>query len=197
LIQFGAYNARKILDLSAVLRPDHSLTCPALSESTFNTSIWLSVDQVILSLNLHRMEENLANASTLPEIQTTRPASEEADVYRPLNENTREIRLAHILPTQHEEVQVELQVVSLDDSPVYEALSYVWGDPGITKPIIVNGRQMNVTVSLEAAFRKFRQQADGAVVVIWADAICINQKDIQERGQQVSIMADIYRCASR
>ena len=143
------------------------------------------------------MEEHLADACSLQEMQITEPDSEETDVYHPLNKDTREIRLAHVLPTQHEDIHVELHVASLDSSPEYEALSYVWGHPGITKPIIINGRQMSATVSLEAAFRKFRQQAENAVVIIWADAICINQKDLQEREQQVSIIADIYRNAKR
>lgn len=31
--------------------------------------------------------------------------------------------------------------------------------------------------------------------MFWADSVCINQADIQERGQQVRLMKTIYRCA--
>ncbi len=30
---------------------------------------------------------------------------------------------------------------------------------------------------------------------VWADAVCINQNDLDERSSQVSIMADIYKAA--
>ena len=33
--------------------------------------------------------------------------------------------------------------------------------------------------------------------VLWIDAICINQGDLAERGQQVGRMADIYKMATR
>ncbi|KAB5582931.1 hypothetical protein GE09DRAFT_1211548 [Coniochaeta sp. 2T2.1] len=49
-----------------------------------------------------------------------------------------------------------LDVVSLDDSPKYEALSYVCGDPADTRGILVNGLSHDVTVILEAALRGLR-----------------------------------------
>jgi hypothetical protein len=33
--------------------------------------------------------------------------------------------------------------------------------------------------------------------VLWADAACINQEDLEERSQQVSIMSMIYAKATR
>ena len=32
---------------------------------------------------------------------------------------------------------------------------------------------------------------------IWADAVCINQNDVDERSSQVSIMSDIYQEAKK
>lgn len=32
----------------------------------------------------------------------------------------------------------------------------------------------------------------GRILVLWADGICINQKDILERASQVKLMGDIY-----
>jgi hypothetical protein len=46
-----------------------------------------------------------------------------------------------------------LEVAVLDDRPVYEALSYTWGDPDITETICVDGVQVAVTVNLENALR--------------------------------------------
>lgn len=46
-----------------------------------------------------------------------------------------------------------LHVVVLDDLPVYEALSYTWGDPNVTEKICVDGIEVDVTVNLEIAVR--------------------------------------------
>jgi hypothetical protein len=32
---------------------------------------------------------------------------------------------------------------------------------------------------------------------LWVDAICINQKSLEERNKQVVLMGDIYKCAQR
>ncbi len=40
-------------------------------------------------------------------------------------------------------------------------------------------------------FLSLRRQEE-EVVTLWVDALCINQQDTKERGQQVTIMAEIY-----
>jgi heterokaryon incompatibility protein (HET) len=40
------------------------------------------------------------------------------------------------------------------------------------------------------ALRRFRLEADARI--IWADGICINQESVEERGNQVSFMDEIY-----
>lgn len=82
-----------------------------------------------------------------------------------------------------------------DDQPRYEALSYVWGDPQVTKPIMVNGLDFPVTTNLLLALRYLRRQDEART--FWIDAICINQRDIQERNQQVTRMTAIYRHAHK
>ena len=52
-----------------------------------------------------------------------------------------------------------------------------------------------VTVNLRAALLNIRQLDQPCT--LWVDAICINQSNVLERGHQVSIMADIYRNATR
>lgn len=46
-----------------------------------------------------------------------------------------------------------LRVAVLDERPAYEALSYAWGDPGVTETICVDGVEVDVTVNLESALR--------------------------------------------
>ncbi|PSN66988.1 HET-domain-containing protein [Corynespora cassiicola Philippines] len=72
----------------------------------------------------------------------------------------------------------------------YDALSYVWGFPELRETINVNGEDVPATMNLESALRRVRnaEKAD----LLWVDAICINQKDIEERNAQVMRMKEIY-----
>lgn len=86
--------------------------------------------------------------------------------------------------------------------PKFEALSYEWGDPD--KPrheIIVNGQPFKVWENLFYALKYIRPVPlrDNHVNsrILWIDAICINQDDIDERNHQVGMMGDIYRKADK
>ncbi|KAH9208044.1 heterokaryon incompatibility protein-domain-containing protein [Leptodontidium sp. 2 PMI_412] len=68
-------------------------------------------------------------------------------------------------------------------------------DPTITAPISLDGVSVEVTTNLETALRYFRLETE--VRILWADAICINQRDDSEKNVQVSIMGDIYRSCSK
>jgi hypothetical protein len=75
----------------------------------------------------------------------------------------------------------------------YTALSYVWGDSSRRVLIKVAGRILSITGSLDTALRHLRDLS--RVRRIWADAICINQDDFEERNQQVRQMASVYATA--
>jgi hypothetical protein len=79
--------------------------------------------------------------------------------------------------------------------PAFEALSYVWGDPGVTVPIGVDGCELFVTTNLESFLRRLRSVDETRI--LWADAICIDQTNLAERSSQVNLMADIYRSAKK
>ncbi|KAM0145561.1 hypothetical protein ACHAPG_011563, partial [Botrytis cinerea] len=111
------------------------------------------------------------------------------------------IRLLRLLPSEDEAAPLhcELRDYSLQRSTprihLYEALSYVWGDPDITLPISVNKKQFQVTVNLHAALLRLRDHSFERI--IWIDAICIDQNNNEERKQQVQLMARIYSTAHR
>ena len=85
----------------------------------------------------------------------------------------------------------------------YEALLYTWGDAMISengyirneedtsKPCMTLGLRPNLTLAL----RNLRHSDETRV--LWIDAICINQDDIQERNEQVKRMTSIYTMAKR
>jgi len=114
-------------------------------------------------------------------------------LYEPLPEDD-SIRLIKYLPTDAPDlINVSLEVDQLNSVPLYQAISYVWGEPGETKEIICNGRPKTITVTLFNALQRVRERSPNSLV--WADAICINQQDDVERSHQVEMMGRIYEQA--
>jgi hypothetical protein len=106
------------------------------------------------------------------------------------------IRLVTLHPgTDADAVSCSLSHLNLRDGSAYEALSYVWGDPKVTKDIVCNGRRLAVTTNLYTALQHLRHS--NAPRVLWIDAICINQQDLDERAEQVQIMGQIFSSASQ
>ena len=114
------------------------------------------------------------------------------ELYGKLEAHRHEIRLLSLLPAGWSDpIQCTLYRVSLDENPRYEALSYTWGDPSATCCVQINDKhELQATVSLETALRRLRKPTIPRT--IWADAICINQEDVDEKSQQLSIMDRIY-----
>lgn len=50
-------------------------------------------------------------------------------------------------------------------------------------------------MNLERALRSMRHQDGSTNLILWVDAISINQEDLQERSIQVAQMCSIYRNA--
>jgi hypothetical protein len=90
-------------------------------------------------------------------------------------------------------IKAKLFTFALDETPDYYALSYTWGDAKITHPIEVDGHPLQVTANLLSALRRL-QLRDGWEY-LWVDAICIDQKNDDEKSQQVPLMVDIYKTA--
>ena len=100
----------------------------------------------------------------------------------------------------HEEKEAPIQCKLFNYSLVganhlYEALSYVWGSRQDLKTISIDKDCLQVTPNLHMALMRLRDRFIERV--IWIDAICINQEDIQERSAQVQRMARIYGKANR
>ena len=125
--------------------------------------------------------------------------------YQELDQDGNHIRLLRVLRRKSwlregyrensSEVHCELFHVNLDDRPSYKALSYTWGsesDPNHT--IYLNGYQFVVRENLWNALRRF--QTDNVELVIWIDAICINQSSNIERSHQVANMKMVYEQAT-
>jgi hypothetical protein len=75
----------------------------------------------------------------------------------------------------------------------YTALSYSWGYPMLAETLICNGYTIPISRSNAAALLAIRSATESTHV--WIDAICVNQKDAQEKSTQVAGMLKIYEKA--
>lgn len=83
----------------------------------------------------------------------------------------------------------------LDARPAYEAISYVWGSSERPIPIDCDGKRLYITENLRDALVRVRLPDRPRVV--WADSVCIDQDDLDEKGHQVQFMGKIYSNASK
>lgn len=117
--------------------------------------------------------------------------------YTPLGE--REFRLVRILAPRKSQVKCEILVRSLDDPPPYTAVSYAWGDPVDSTKVKIRDEnypafvEVPIAKSLCYALQALRKK--GKPVVVWADALSIDQQNREERNQQLPLMTDIYKRA--
>ncbi|PVH79288.1 heterokaryon incompatibility, partial [Cadophora sp. DSE1049] len=106
-----------------------------------------------------------------------------------------EIRILGLEPgTPSDPIRCQLHHVKLSGNPIYEALSYMWG-PKVFKIITLDGREYPVRENLWRALTHLRYKDSN--LMLWIDAICIDQKDERERNHQVMQMGQIYNRASR
>ncbi len=83
----------------------------------------------------------------------------------------------------------------LTEIPPYEALSYAWGNASETTLISLDGCRTQVTNNLHSALRHLRRKGEDRIM--WIDAICIDQKNDQEKSHQVVMMKRIYETAEQ
>jgi hypothetical protein len=121
----------------------------------------------------------------------------------PLSHTVDQIRLLRFsdLDRDFQAETCYLEVFALYDVPKYAALSYIWGSTDNPVPWTCNGdgtigithnlhtALSHITSERQSLFRRERYQ------YLWADAICINQGDLEERSAQVLIMRQIYERA--
>lgn len=113
-------------------------------------------------------------------------------VYEPVPTPT-SIRLIKVkAKNETEDLVCSLEIADLSVPPEYVALSYVWGDKSNTATIVCHGKAVQVTQTLYAALRIFA----ASPLLVWADALSIDQQNIPEKTQQVNMMALIYSKAA-
>ncbi|KAJ9660563.1 hypothetical protein H2198_002500 [Neophaeococcomyces mojaviensis] len=125
----------------------------------------------------------------------------------------------HLFSDSKEPLHCALTEVRLADEPQFLALSYAWGDPildqhihiqrhvgdggGCCSEVQLSGLEccedrpcleLVITSNLRDALLHIRQPYHD--VVLWVDAVGIDQQNMSERNQQVKMMTQIYESAS-
>ena len=93
------------------------------------------------------------------------------------------------------DIRCSLSEFRVGQAPVYEALSYVWGDLSMTCRLYCDGLVLPITATLETALRRIQYR--DASRLLWIDQICIDQSNIEERNEQVQAMRSVYQQATK
>ncbi|KAI1758028.1 heterokaryon incompatibility protein-domain-containing protein [Xylaria castorea] len=116
--------------------------------------------------------------------------------YSPLDLSQGEVRLLILAPgKENQPIAGTLLHTHLRAPDPYQALSYTWGSSAIQVPVTINGYHFMVNSNLYAVLLELREQ--GKEIVVWIDAICINQADIKERNAHVPMMHEVYSRATQ
>jgi hypothetical protein len=108
------------------------------------------------------------------------------------------IRLLKIEPATAEWPDPKYSIVHMalgSTRYTYETLSYVWGPSTRTLLRLANKEAISITRRLAAALPHIAREC--ATGYIWIDQICIDQNNVQERGEQVALMGQIYSSCSK
>lgn len=104
-----------------------------------------------------------------------------------------EFRLLQIEPAKDVTTPISARIfkASLNDPPIYEAVSYRWEWTKDAPCIMVNGVKFPVMDNVVSFLSEFRRQAFPASPILWIDSVCINQSCTEDRNIQVQLMGKI------
>ena len=118
-------------------------------------------------------------------------------IYSPLDSKRHEFRILVLRPGPYDKpLRGYLKIIRFPESGkkkgsgTFETVSYVWGDKTARASITVTGQTLDIPASAVSALKCMRYRHGERT--LWIDSICINQEDLQERAQQVSMMAEIF-----
>ena len=115
--------------------------------------------------------------------------------YRVLQSIIQEIRVLCINPDRnvrdHTFLRCELKHISLVDVPIerFLAVSYCWGTSKKRAPIVIDGQNATIPQTAAVAIRNLSKNSSDP---LWIDAVCIDQDNVQEKSQQVTMMKEVY-----
>lgn len=120
----------------------------------------------------------------------------------PLDRDSRTIRILDLYRDKrspnNSSLTGHLRLISLENCPAFNALSYVWGTPDLgdgntQRTIMCNDCAVPITRNCHLALSALHKVH--GKISIWVDSICINQEDEQEKEVQIPLMEEIYTWA--
>lgn len=108
---------------------------------------------------------------------------------------SQEIRLLTIVSTEGT-LQFTTKPHKLTEDLEFDAISYVWGVAPASVEAICNDKAMLVTPTAHEMLKHLHLHRPAPHRPLWIDAICINQKDMNEKAIQIPLMRHIYSRAA-
>lgn len=113
--------------------------------------------------------------------------------YQPLQDAHIRLLRLHSSPDPCWPLRFSIFHTPLAGAPTYTALSYTWGERAGSGLVLIDANHVSVTPNLKHALQRLRRT--DREVVLWVDALCINQDDVAERGIQTTRMRGVYQHA--
>ena len=109
-----------------------------------------------------------------------------------LNAANWEIRLLLLSPAADHTAPLvgSFKVVSVREHARYDAISHAWGMPGPLWLIEIDDHPYYITLSLAKCLVALRYPSEERA--LWVDAVCVDQRNVQERSQQVEFMQHTF-----
>jgi hypothetical protein len=115
--------------------------------------------------------------------------------YDRLDPSTPAIRVFRISPAESINDPISCQMYQIPEPEGHTAISYVWGPADFPCTVELNGRSFAVTKVLLELLQRLRHVFGAENRQFWIDAVCIDQKSVDERNHQVRQMGRIYQDA--
>ena len=192
---------------SGLSDPTRNIRVIRLLPSSFDDDVKILIQEVTLEC---AATQEPTNRLSLKELQATIPKHTRWRVYKTLDDRfvfskptPNGFKFSYIHPSPNfDKTKYQRPPDILHGGPPYEALSYVWGSESEQDSVTVEHEMpsqratlLGIRPNLKLILRHLRLQHKTRT--LWIDAICINQKDQNERETQVTRMASIYTLASR
>lgn len=116
--------------------------------------------------------------------------------HEPLPDATNHMRLLEVFDRDYSDtirVRCGITTWPVDSMPWHSAISYVWGDSKPDKTILINDKTFQVGTSCELVLKQIHAYEKSRYY--WIDAICIDQKNLDEKSKQLAMMGNIYKKA--
>ncbi|OJD30287.1 heterokaryon incompatibility protein [Diplodia corticola] len=107
-----------------------------------------------------------------------------------------EIRLLTIVPTESG-LELSTKPHKVTEDLEFDAISYVWGTAPPTVAATCNSKPFLVTPTAHEMLAHLHHHRPVPHRPLWIDAICINQKNLDEKAIQIPFMRDIYSRATQ